>query len=93
MNLLLIFFFLRVAQIVGDVTGKQIKHVRIPVDVFRDRMEALAPPSVVGGLVVMETEFANNLEARSDNGEVERLAGQRSLRLREWAEKDKASWI
>ncbi|KEF56701.1 uncharacterized protein A1O9_06890 [Exophiala aquamarina CBS 119918] len=82
-----------VAQIIGDITGKTIRHVRVALDVFRARMEALAPSSVVEGLVEMEIEFANNLEARSDNGEVERLSGQKPIRFREWAEKNKASWI
>jgi len=90
---LLIIFFLQVAQIIGEVTGNRIKHLRITIDVFRARMEALAPPSVVESLVGMETEFAKNLEARSDNGEVERLTGKKPIRFKEWAKKNKTSWM
>lgn len=40
----------------------------------------------------MQEEFANNDEARPDNGEVLRLTGQQPIRFRDWAEKNKAAW-
>lgn len=85
--------FSQVAQIIGDVTGKPIKHVHIPMDTLRQNLRAVAPANVVEGLIVMEEEFANNMEAIPDNGEVERLTGQKPVRFREWAEKNKAAWM
>jgi hypothetical protein len=83
----------QVAQILSDVTGKPIKHVHITMDIFRNRMEGRLPPSVVESMVEMESEFARNLEANPDNGEVERLTGRKPIRFREWAEENKAAWL
>lgn len=63
------------------------------MDIFRSRLEGLVPPNLVESLVEMESEFARNLEAKPDNGEVERLTGQKPVRFREWAEKNKAAWL
>lgn len=83
----------QVAQIIGDATGKPIKHVHIPMDTLRQHLSAVAPEIVVEGLIVMEEEFAKNLEAIADNGEVERLTGHKPIRFRDWAKKNKAFWM
>jgi hypothetical protein len=83
----------QVAQIIGEVTKKEVKHVRISMDTLRENLSAILPSVVVETLIGMEEEFANNVEAIPDNGEVERLTGQKPIRFREWAEKNKAAWI
>lgn len=82
----------KVAQIISEVTGKRIKHVKIPMDTFRKNIETMYP-DYAQTLVEMETEFAANQEAIPYNGEFERLTGRKPITFREWAEKNKKAWV
>ena len=75
------------------MAGKKITHVRISLERHKDRFDVYGlPPVWTQILLEMEKEFADNEEARPENGEVLRLTGSSPLGFREWAEKNKAMW-